>query len=55
MFNVVSSNCASVGFTTIEPLTRPMRTPAIGPAHGISEIDNAADAPINAQISGAWS
>ena len=55
IFNVVTSNCASVGLTTILPSTRPMRTPAIGPAQGISEMDNAAEAPINAQISGAWS
>ena len=51
----VSSNCAFVGFTTNSPFTRPMRTPAIGPAHGISEIDNAADAPIIPQMAGSQS
>ena len=32
-----------------------MRTPAIGPFQGISEIDNAADAPIIPQIAGSQS
>ena len=51
----VASNCSFVGLTTNSPLIRPMRTPAIGPFQGISEIDNAAEAPIIPQIAGSQS
>ena len=51
----VSSNCALVGFTTNSPLIRPIRTPAIGPFQGTSEIDNAAEAPIIPQMAGSQS
>ena len=47
--------CSSVGFTTISLSTYPTCTAAVGPPHGISDIDNAADVPIFAQTSGLLS
>ena len=45
----------SVGFITILPSTNPTFTAAVGPPNGISDIDNAADAPIIAATSGELS
>ena len=47
--------CSSVGFIIISLLTSPTFTAAVGPPNGISEIDNAQDAPIIAAISGELS
>ena len=49
--------CSSVGLITIFPSTKPTFTAAVGPPNGISEIDNAAEAPIIAATSGelSWS
>ena len=47
--------CSSVGFITISPFTNPTFTAAVGPPNGISDIDNAADAPIIAATSGELS
>ena len=55
MLRSVASNCSFVGFTTNSPLIRPMRTPAMGPFQGISEIDKAAEALITPQIAGSQS
>src|SRR5699024_3690402 len=44
-----------VGFITISPFTNPTFTAAVGPPNGISEIDNAAEAPIIAATSGELS
>ena len=49
------SLCTSVGFITICPSTNPTFTAAVGPPNGISEIDNAAEAPIIAATSGELS
>jgi len=49
------SLCASVGFIIISPSTNPTFTAAVGPPNGISEIDNAAEAPIIAATSGELS
>ena len=49
------SRCSTVGLMMNCPSTRPTRTPAIGPAHGISETESAQDAPIIAAISGGLS
>ena len=49
------SLCAAVGLMTYSPSTSPTKTPAIGPFHGISEMDSAIDAPSIAVISGEQS
>ena len=46
---------AAVGLMMYSPSTSPTKTPAIGPFHGISEIDSAIDAPSIAEISGEQS
>ena len=46
---------AKVGLTTNLPSMRPTRTPANGPAHGMSEMCSAADAPVIASTSVAFS
>ena len=47
--------CSSVGFITISLSTKPTFTAAVGPPNGMSDIDNAADAPIIAATSGELS
>ena len=47
--------CSSFGFITISPSTKPTFTAAVGPPHGMSEIDSAAEAPIIAATSGELS
>ena len=50
--NLLFFLCSSVGLITISSLTYPTATAAVGPPNGISDIDNAAEAPIIAHISG---
>ena len=54
-FNLEFFLCSSVGFITISSFTYPTATAAVGPPNGISEIDNAQEAPIIAHISGEQS
>ena len=54
-FSVETARCSSVGLMTNSSLTRPTRTPAIGPSNGMSETVSAALAPIMPAISGALS
>ena len=49
------SRCSRVGFTTSSPSTRPMNTPPMGPAQGMSEMDRAMEVPIMPVISGLQS
>src|SRR6266849_4963727 len=42
----LSSRCLAVGLATHSPFTRPTRIPAIGPLNGMSEQNNAAEAPV---------
>ena len=51
----VLARCSSVGLRTISPSTRPTFIPAIGPFHGISEIEIAIDVAIMPAISGELS
>ena len=46
---------ANVGFTTSLPSMRPTRTPAYGPAHGMSDRCSAIEAPVIASTSDAFS
>jgi hypothetical protein len=52
MSNSLSSICWKVGFTTNSPLMQPMRTAAIGPWNGMSEIDTAAEDAMMEMMSG---
>jgi len=51
------SICSKVGLAMNLPSTRPTRTPAMGPFHGIWLMCSAAEAPIIARVSGGltWS
>ena len=49
------SRCSAVGLITYSPSTYPTETPEIGPFHGISEMDRAAEVPTMAAISGEQS
>ena len=55
--NLLFFLCSSVGFMIISSFTYPTWTAAVGPAHGISDIERAADVPIFAHTSGlqSWS
>ena len=49
-----SALSSGVGLTIQRSAIRPRRTAAIGPRNGISEIASAADAPMNAGMSGVF-
>ena len=52
---VLSWRCLKSGLMMILPSTSPTWTPAIGPFHGISEIESAIEAPSIAATSGSQS
>ena len=50
-----NSSCWKVGLRIQLPSTRPTRTPAIGPSHGIGEMASAAEAASTPSTSASFS